>query len=154
MLSRSTRTAEVRRSRIAQTSDDTFSLSHMCCFDSARCGCVCHHYVFKSFPAFRGVSLSRHRQSGAVNFANWTSCHVTKLFEVCFTDVDIAGSLVVTVIRFGRSRVNVWQLWDDQQWLRQIFRNIAWVRLPGRSTHILQQSLWSHRCSSGNRLTG
>ena len=85
--------------------------------------------------------LSRHRQSGAVTFAGWTSCRVTKLFKVCFTDVDIAGSLVVAVIRSGRSRVNIWQLWDDQHWLRQICRNIAWVRLLGRSTDILQQSV-------------
>ena len=48
---------------------------------------------------------------------------------------------VVAVIRFGRSRVDVWQLWDDQHWLRQICRNVAWVRLPGRSTDILQQSV-------------
>ena len=51
------------------------------------------------------------------------------------------GSFFVAVIRFGRSRVNVWQLWDDQHWLRQIRRNIDWVRLPGRSTDILQQSV-------------
>ena len=74
-----------------------------------------------------------------MNFASWTSCRVTKLFKVCFTDVDAADSSVVTVIRFGRSRVDVWQLWDDQHWLTQICRNVAWVRLLGRSTDILQQ---------------
>ena len=49
--------------------------------------------------------------------------------------------LVVAVIRFGRSRFNFWQVWDDQHWLRQICRSVAWVRLPGRSTDILQQSV-------------
>ena len=141
MLARSARNVGVHRSRIARISNDTFSLSHTCCFDSGRCGCVCHHHIFKSFSAFRGVSLSRHRQSGTVNFAGWTSCRVTKLFKVCFTDVDIAGSFVVAVVRFGRSRINVWQLWDDQHGLKKIGRNIAWVRLPGRSMDFLQQSV-------------
>ena len=100
-----------------------------------------HSNCFKSLPTFRGVSLSTHRQSGTVNFAGWTSCRVTELFKVCFTDVDVAVSSVVTVLRFGRSRVDVWQMWDDQHWLRQICRNVAWVRLPGRSMDILQQSV-------------
>ena len=151
MLTRSTRAAGVRCSRIAQSSDDTFSLSHTCCFDSGRCGCVGHHHVFKSFPAFRGVSLSRHRQSGTMSFAGWPSCRVTKLFTFCFADVDAVGSSVVTVIRFGR-RVHVWQLWDDQHWLKQICRNVAYVRLPGVPRTFCSQ-LWSYRCSSGTRLT-
>ena len=73
-----------------------------------------------------------------MNFADWTSCRVTKLSKVCFTDVDAAGSSVVTVIRFGRNRVDVWQLWDDQHWLRQICRNVP--SAPVRSTDILQLS--------------
>ena len=104
VLSSSTRTARVRSSRIAQISDDTFSLSHTCRFDSGRCGCVCHHHVLKSFLAFRGVSLSRYRQFGAVN------CWVTKLFKVCFTDVDVAGSSVVAVVSFGWCGFNIKQL--------------------------------------------
>ena len=114
---------------------------HFCVRFLVQVLCVCHHHVFKSFPAFRGVSLPRHRQSGAVDFAGWASCRVTNLFRVCCTDVDIAGLLVVAVIRFGRSRFNVWQIWDDQHRLRQISRNIAWVRLPRRSTDVLQQSV-------------
>ena len=62
-------------------------------------------------------------------------------FQGLFADVDVAGSFVVAVIRCGRSRINVWQLREDQHWLRQICRNIAWVRLPRRSTDILQQSV-------------
>ena len=54
---------------------------------------------------------------------------------------NVPGSFIVAVIRFGRSRVNVWQLWDDERWLRQICRNIARVRLPKLSTDILQQSV-------------
>ena len=33
------------------------------------------------------------------------------------------------------------QLWDDKHLLKKICRNVAWVRLPGRSTDILQQSV-------------
>ena len=63
-----------------------------------------------SFPAFYGVSLPRHWQYCAVNFAGRASRSVTKLFEGHFADVDIAGSSVVTVIGFGRSGFNIRQL--------------------------------------------
>ena len=62
-------------------------------------------------------------------------------FKVCFTDVDVAGPFVAAVICYGRSRFNACQLWDDQRRFKQICRNIAWVRLPRRSTDILQQSV-------------
>ena len=124
MLTGSTRTAGVRRRRFAQIFDATFRLSHTCCFGSGRCGCVCNHYVLKSFPAFCGVSRAQ-----------------TSAIRRSFTDVDIAGPFVATVVGFSRSRFNVWQLWDDQHWLKQICRNIAWVRLPKRSTDTLQQSV-------------
>ena len=92
-------------------------------------------FIITSSRRFLHSAVSRHRQSGTVNFAGWTSCRVTKLFKVCFTDVNVEGSFVVAVIRCGLSRFNVWQLWDDQQ----ICRNIDLVRLPRRSTEILQQ---------------
>ena len=111
VLTRSTRTAGVRRPTVVQIFYDTF---HTCCFDSGRCGCVCRHCVFKSFPAFHGVSLSRHWQSCAVNFAGWASRSVTTLFECHFADVDIAGSSVVTVTGFGRSGFNIRQLWGGK----------------------------------------
>ena len=87
------------------------------------------------------VCLPGHWQSCAVNFASGTSRRVTKLFEVHFADVDTADSSVVTVIRFGRSKFNIWQLWDNQHRFKQICRNIAWVPLPRRSTDTLQQSV-------------
>ena len=86
-------------------------------------------------------SSSRHWQSCAVNVAGWASRRVTKLFEVCFADVDIAGSSVVVVVGFGWNKFNVWHLWDDQHLLGQIGRNINQVRLPRRSTDTLQQSM-------------
>ena len=141
MLTRSTRTAGVRCPKFAQIFDDTFRLSHTCCFDSGRCGCVCPHYVLKSFLAFCGVSLPRHWQSGAVNFAGWASCRVTKTFQGLFYGCGHCGPFVVAVIGFGWSRNNVWLLWDDQHWLKQICRNIAWVRLLRRCTDTLQQSV-------------
>ena len=115
------------------------NLSHMCCFDSGRCGCVCCHCVIKSFLC--GVLLPRHWQSCAVNFAGWASCRVTKLFKVCSEVVDTAGSSVVTVIGFGRSGFNIRQLWDDQHRIRQICRNIGWIRLLRRFTDVLLLSV-------------
>ena len=159
-LARATCTAGVHRRRVVQIFETPFCLPHTCCFDAGRCGCVCHRHIFKSFAAFRGVSPSRRRQSGTVNFAGWASRRATKLFKVSFADVDVAGSSAVAVVVFCWSRFNVWQLWDDQQWLRQICRNIAWVRLPRRSTDTLQQSVvvsllfWdsSHRLDNGPSL--
>ena len=72
-----------------------------------------------------------------------TSCRVTKLFNVRFTDVDVAGSSVVTVIRFRRSRVDVWQLWDDQHWLRQICQNVAGFGSQGVPRTFCSQ-VWSY----------
>ena len=37
--------------------------------------------------------------------------------------MDVEGSSVVTVIRLGRSRFNVKQLWDDQHRFRTVFVN-------------------------------
>ena len=51
---------------------------------------------------------------------------MTTLFKVCFTDVDVAGSSVGTVIRLSRSSFNVWQVWDQHRF-KQICRNVAWV---------------------------
>ena len=82
----------------------------------------------------RSACLTRHCDT-------LTSCRVTKSFKVYFADADVARSPVVIVIRLGRSRLNVKQLWDDQHRFRQICRNVAWVRLPGRSTYALQQSV-------------
>ena len=48
-----------------------------------------------------------------------------KLFKVCSTDVDVAGSSVGTVIRLIRSRFNVWKVWDQHRF-KQICRNVAW----------------------------
>ena len=66
---------------------------------------------------------------------------MAKSFDVYLADVGVARSSVVAVIRLGRSRFNVRQLWDDQHRFRQICRDVAWVRLPGRPTHALQQSV-------------
>ena len=126
MLARSTRTAGVRRSGIRSVCLTRVALIRVAVDASVII-----------------TSSSRLQQSGTMNFAGWTSCHVTELFKVCFTDVDAAGSSVVTVIRFGRSGVDVWQLWDDQHWLRQICRNVAWVRLP-RAFHGHSAAICGH----------
>ena len=114
LLIRATRTAGIRHPGIIRIPDDAFRLSHTC---------RCRHHVFESFSAFRNVFLSRHRGSSAVNFASWAPCRVTKNFKVYFADMDVAGSSVVTVIRLGRSRFNVRQLWDDQHRFRTVFVN-------------------------------
>ena len=62
-------------------------------------------------------------------------------FQGLFYGCRRCGFLVVAMILYGRSKVNVWQLWDDQHWLKQICPNIAWVRLSGRSTDSLQRSV-------------
>ena len=77
------------------------------------------------------------RQSGAVNFAGWAFCRVTKLFKICFTDVDVAGSFVVTVMRFGSGKsVETSPGFGSQGVPRTFYSN-----------------LWSYRCSSATRLT-
>ena len=117
------------------------ALSHACCFDSGRCGCVCCHCVFKLLCALCGVSMPRHWQSCVVSFASWASRRVIKPFKVYFADVDIAGSSVVAVIGFGWSGFSHGQSWNDLPLLGQICRNIARIRLPRCSTDTPQQSV-------------
>ena len=44
----------------------------------------------------------------------------TTFLDVFLANVDVSCALVVTVVHSGRGRTDVMQLWDDQQWLRQI----------------------------------
>ena len=134
MLTRATRTAGIRHPGIIRIPDDAFCLSHTC---------RCRHHVFESFSVF----LSRHRRSSAVNFAGWAPCRVTKNFKVNFEDIDVAGSSVVTVIRLGRSRFKVRQLWDDQHRFRPEFVNSLKIEFISslRIEFINQGLFWNER---------
>ena len=148
MLTRSTRTAAVRRSRIAQISDDVFSLSHTCCFDSGRClsssclrivSCIPRCVPVQKAPIKHGelrrLDIPPSNQTFQGLFYGCRRCG----FPCCRCDTfwSEQGQRLAVVISIGSGESVETSPGFGSQGVPRTFCS----------------SLWSYRCSSGTRLT-